>query len=170
MLDFTPSPAIFSALLSSASLPAFLLLLSHGPWKIAAPGHRFICATFLSLCCWGCLLILTGWSGLTDLVAGFLILATTILAGFTLWTLLAWGFTLSMLLALQAAGGRVSLTEWIARYTGGQTIDRFALDRLGVLFRARFAVLRGKIVTVTAHGRLVARVSFLLRSLFGLPA
>ena len=105
-----------------------------------------------------------------DVLAGALLLFTALLAGFTLWTLVAWGFTLSMLLTLARSDRPLSLEEWIIRYTNGKPLTAFARDRLGVLFRLGLATSReGRVVMTPHRGRFVARIAGLLRFTLGLP-
>jgi hypothetical protein len=151
-------------------LPALVLVLSHGPLKVDAPGRRFVLAAGTTWAVWVAAMIATA-PGAVDLVTGGLLLATATLAGFTLWTLVAWGFTLSMLLALNRAGRPLTVDEWAAAYTRGQPLDAFARDRLGVLLKLGLARVRGDEVVMTpGRGRVMARMTLLLRRLFGLPA
>jgi hypothetical protein len=105
-----------------------------------------------------------------DLVAGGLLLATATLVGFTLWTLVAWGFTVSLLLALARADRPVTADEWALAYTRGKPLGAFARDRLGVLFKLGLAELRdGEVVMTPRRGRAFAKSAAALRKLFGLP-
>ena len=104
-----------------------------------------------------------------DLLSGMLLLATATLAGFTLWTLVAWGFTVSMLLALDRAGRPLG-RGWGLAYTRGKPLEAFTRDRLGVLFTLGLAEIRGADVAMTpVRGRAFARFAVALRVLFGLP-
>jgi hypothetical protein len=146
-----------------------VLGLSHGPLRVAAPGRRFVVAAVLTWAAWLAAVVAVG-PGWVDLVTGGLLLATATLAAFTLWTLVAWGFTLSMLLALARAGRPLTADEWARAYTGGRPLDAFARDRLGVLLKLGLAELRGGDVVMTPRrGRAVARGAVVLRWLFGLP-
>jgi hypothetical protein len=119
---------------------------------------------------WVGLMFVSTSPGLVDLISGGLLLATALLAGFTLWTLVAWGFTISILLALNRANSPLTLDEWVLRYTGGKPVEAFARDRLGVLFRLGLAEAQGdQIVMTPSRGRRMARVVGLLRQVFGLP-
>jgi hypothetical protein len=111
-------------------------------------------------------MIAPGW---VELVSGALLLATATLVGFTLWTLIAWGFTLSMLLALDRTSRPLSVEEWVLAYTRGRPVDAFAQDRLGVLFGLGLAeVLGGEVVMTKRRGRFIAGLGGSLRRLFGL--
>ena len=171
MPDFTPTPAVACSLAASVLLGLFLLALSHRPCKVAAPGRRFALAVALALVCWSGLLLLFARLDVVDLLSAACMLATAVLAGFTLWTLVAWGFTVSLLMALYRADGPLSPADWINLYTAGKTIDAFRDDRLGLLFRLQLVRRQGDhVVAESRRGRRVARVTSLLRFLFGLPS
>src|SRR4051794_11449564 len=98
-VDFVPSPPVALSLVACGLLPVLLLALSHGPAKVAAPGRRFVLAALLAWAAWAAAMVAANPSAV-DLLTGGLLLATATLAGFTLWTLVAWGFTVTMLVAL----------------------------------------------------------------------
>ena len=111
-----------------------------------------------------------GW---VDCVTGTLLVATATLAGFTLWTLIAWGFTLSLLLALERAEHPLTIEAWTRAYTRGRSLDALSAtrDRLGLLFRLGLAEMRGeKLLVLARRGRWVARLAFGCRRVFGLPS
>ena len=167
-VDFVPTLPVGLSLSACGLLPAVLLGLSHGPLKVAAPGRRFIVAVALTWIAWlaTSIVVEPDW---VDLIAGGLLLATASLAAFTLWTLIAWGFTLSMLLALAAQGRPLTEEEWALAYTRGQPLEAFARDRIGVLLLLGLAKVRGDdVVMVPRRGWLFARLTGLLRKLFGL--
>jgi hypothetical protein len=168
-VDFVPTVPVALSLAACALLPGTLLALSHGPGKVAAPGRRFVLATALTWLAWAvaALAVAPGW---VELLTGALLLATATLVGFTLWTLVAWGFTLSMLLALARAGRPLTVEAWALEYTRGKPLAAFARVRLGVLFALGLAEVRGGAVVMTPRrGRLFANAAAALRRLFGLP-
>ena len=168
LIDFVPSLPVAFSLGSCALLPLALLVLSHWPLKVTAPGQRFVLAAVAMWTAWLAAMIVCV-PDLVDAVTGGLLLATTTLACFTLWTLIAWGFTLSMLLTLHRAGRPLQMDDWVAAYTRGKSLEAFALDRLGVLFKLGLAKMRdGKVVMTPGRGRVIARLAVLLRKLFGL--
>jgi hypothetical protein len=169
-VDFVPTATVAVSLFACMLLPVFLLSLSHGALRVAAPGRRFVLAATLTWAAW--LATLTGTSPtLVDVVAGAMLLATATLIGFTLWTLAAWGFTVSMLLALNRADEPLTCEEWAIAYTRGKALNTFARDRLGVLFKLGLATERnGQVMMTPARGRLFAVGAVMLRKLFGLTA
>jgi hypothetical protein len=169
-IELVPSvPVALSIAVCSVS-PVVLFALSHGPWRIAAPGRRFVIAIILTWTAWLAAMTAVG-PGWVDFVTGGLLLATATLAGFTLWTLIAWGFTLSMLLVLERAGGPITIEEWIRSYTRGRPLDALARDRVGLLLRLGLVSMRDKGLLVSApRGDLFARVALGCRRVFGLSS
>ena len=168
-IEVVPSLPVAFSLAACGLMPFMLLALSHGPWRIAAPGRRFVVAAALTWAGWlGAMSFLAPvW---VDFVTGAFLIATATLAGFTLWTLVAWGFTLSMLLALSRAERPLSVEEWALAHTRGKPLAAFTRDRLGVLVAMGLAEVRGDRVLMTDNrGRVVARTAGALRTLFGLP-
>jgi hypothetical protein len=167
-IDFVPSATVAMSLVACVLLPVFLLSMSHGALKVNAPGRRFVLAASLTWLAWLATLPATAPDSV-ELVTSVLLLATATLAGFTLWTLVAWGFTVSMLLALNRSQVPLTVEEWAMEYTRGKPIDAFARDRLGVLFKLGLAETRGDEVVMTpVRGRLFAKGAGALRNLFGL--
>jgi hypothetical protein len=169
LIDFVPSVTVSVSLAACVVLPAVLLGLSHGPQRVAAPGRRFVIAAALTWATWlaAMLAVMPDW---VDLVSGALLLATATLAGFTLWTLVAWGFTLSMLLALDRADRPLTADEWAIAYTRGKPLAAFTRDRIRVLLALGLAEMQGeKLMMSPVRGRLFARLAGALRYLFGLP-
>jgi hypothetical protein len=168
-IDFIPTLPVALSLAAVVLLPAFLLALSHGPLKVTAPGRRFVLSAALMWVAWLAAMLGTA-PGAVELVTGGLLLATATLAAFTLWTLVAWGFTLSMLLALRRAGRPLTADEWARAYTRGKPPGAFARDRLCVLLKLGLAEVHGYVVVMTpGRGRVFARITVFLRGLFGLP-
>jgi hypothetical protein len=169
-IEFVPSVPVAISLAACCALPIVLVVLSHGPLRIAPPLSRFLVAASLSWACWLITLAAVG-PGWVDWVTGTLLVATATLAGFTLWTLIAWGFTLSMLLALERATHPLTIEAWTRAYTRGRPLDALARDRLGLLFRLGLAEMRGeKLLVLAQRGRWVARLTFGFRRVFGLSS
>jgi hypothetical protein len=168
-IDLVPPVGVIVSFAACVLLPLVLLALSHGRLGVGAPGKRFVVAMTISWVAWGAAMLAVSpeW---VDLISGALLLATATVIGFTLWTLIVWGFTLSMLFALARAGRPLALEEWAQEYTRGRSLEAFARDRLGVLFALRLAETRGEEVAMTPRrGRAFAKVVLVLRRLFGLP-
>ena len=112
-----PEPATALALLVGFGLVVLVCLMSHGALRITSPAKRFISAAAVSLVLWISGVVLMYMLGIevvwNDLVAGALIMFTAILSWFTLWTLVAWGFSLSLLMALTRAVAPMTMSSWI---------------------------------------------------------
>jgi len=169
-IDAIPSVPVAISLAACFALPLVVVGLSHGPWRILAPGRRFAIAALLIWIAWMAALAPIG-PGWVDLVTGALLLATATLAGFTLWTLIAWGFTLSMLLALERARRPLATEEWIRAYTRGWPLEALARDRLGLLVRLGVAEIEAnQQLVLVRRGRWLARVALSCRRVFGLSS
>lgn len=171
-MTFVPPPAIALAL-GCAFLPVFILWVGArllGPTKV--PGRRFVIAQAVGFATWGLAMAL--WSetmdpAWPDVVAALLILMGGALAAFTLWSLLAWGFTSSLLLTLSRADKPLTFDDWVARYTRGGDCTVFTRNRLGVLLR--FGLARETadgIAPMPGWAAMVGASALCLRSLFGL--
>jgi hypothetical protein len=168
-MSIVPPPPILASLAAALLLPLLLAVLSHRPCRIAPPGGRFLLAALAVAAAWtGCLPFAEDTA---DLLAGALLLVAAVLAEFTIWTLLAWGFTVSLLLALARQGQAVDLDDWIESYTDGQTAESFSHDRLAVLLRFGLATrTNDRLVRTPIAGRWTTCAVRLLRSVFGLPS
>jgi hypothetical protein len=167
-MNAIPCPPILAGILAGCMLPLVLALLSHGPWKISSSGRRFHVSAILVSAGW---LLFLAWHGsydAADLIASLLIWLTALLVAFSFWSLLAWGFTVSLLLALARAQNALRFEEWVASYTGGGTVETFARDRLGLLLRTGLARMDGDQVCLTpGWGPRLAWLVGTLRRLFG---
>jgi hypothetical protein len=170
-LNFIPAPPILSAIAASCLLPFLILALSHGPLRVAAPMRRFLIAAALATGVMIAGLALGDIGEWPELAAAIFLGLGSLLAVFTLWTLVAWGFTLTMLRVVEKAGTLASIDAWCRAYSDGHTIERFALDRCALLTRFGFARSDGTATArlmITGPGRAIARVVTAGQSLFGL--
>jgi hypothetical protein len=127
-----PPPLIACALMSSSAMMVLLWVL-----RLRNPGGRFKAAATAGLA------LLLGSSAVAfvkgyavepaDACAAMLILGAGGIIAFILWSLIAWGFTLNMLLELTSANTPVDLLQWADRYAHQDGLRRFTADRLGVL-------------------------------------
>jgi hypothetical protein len=167
MINFVPTWPVAISLLLISFLPLLLVILSHGPWKVIQPGKRFFVAVLTTWVIWAVAITL-GSAPVIDVVTGALLLAAATLAMFTFWTLIAWGFTISMLLALSRTSQPISLEEWIMAYTNGKPLAAFSKDRISLLVKLGLAKHEGNELVITSYwGRRVACLTNLFRVLFG---
>ncbi len=168
MINVIPSPILLSGIVAGLSLPPLLGILSHGPWKIQSPARRFQIAVLGISMVWGLFSVTQESLDGADVLASLMLWLTAVLATFTFWSLLAWGFTLSLLLRLASAQRPLTVDEWIASYAQGGDAETFARDRLGILFRFRLARLDGDHVRLTPGlGPWAASLVDLFRSIYG---
>jgi hypothetical protein len=168
-----PPPALAAAVVSGAAIPSLLVLLGNGPRIFRAPGPRFRAAVLSAvvLLLLGLLLIaLTGGTvDFIDTIASIAIVGAAALLSFIAWSLLAWGFTLNMLLVLAAESRTISLGDWVAGFAGGADIGRLTIDRISVLLDAGFVEAAGaRSYALTPRGDIAAKFVQLARSTFGI--
>jgi hypothetical protein len=164
-----PSSAILSAIVASLSLPLFLFIVAHSPWRPTSPMRHFLSAAGLACGLMGALLLANQAPEWPDLLAALVLLTASLLAGYTLWTLIVWGFTLAMLNVLERHPRIDSIDGWCTAYAGDGGIDAFTLNRCSLLLAADFARLEApRELSLTPRGRLTARFVIVVRWIFGL--
>ena len=172
-MTFALPPIVAAALLCGFLPLTTLFIWARLTGWDASPGKRFVWATALSWAVWAVAAIVIAVAGgpapWQDIVVGGLILSGASVAGFILWSLLAWGFTASLLLALARSPAPLGFGDLVADYTGGGTLASFLRNRLGVLLRFNLAHEDGgDIVAERPAARAVVAVAKVLRRLFGL--
>ena len=169
MTAFIPPPALLAALMGALVLPVLLIALSHPPFKVERPGWRFRLAVLGMTAVWLMLLgLLPGVKPVLEILCGALILPTAVLVGFSFWSLLAHGFTISMLLSLAEAGTPLTLEGWMGAY-GGAGLQAFARDRMQVLFGLGMVVATPDgLVQATRRGVVTGRVAAVGLALFNI--
>jgi hypothetical protein len=165
-----PSAPIVSAIVASLSLPLFMILVAHGPWRPDSPMRHFLTAAALACALLIVLLLLTnGAADWPDLFAALVLLAASLLAQYTLWSLIVWGFTSAMLNVLEQRQKVDSVEAWCRAYAGDTGIDAFALNRCGLLLSAGFARFEpSRTLSITPRGQRAAHLVKAVRWLFGL--
>lgn len=159
--------AVWIPILLTLFIPVLLATLGHGPWRIAAPGRRFkvVGAAVLSL--WSVYCLMSEITA-SHVVAGYLILFAALMFGFMVWSVLCWGFTVAMLLALDQGRQIGSVEDWGYLYAGPGGIHGITVDRFGVLERLRLADRSRDTIEMTPSGGTVAVLAILLSKLLGL--
>lgn len=172
-MNLAAPPIVLASVAIAAASACFLLVLSHPPLRIASPGRRFKAAAAAALALWVAASAVIGAAGLPtsifDVLSGAMILVGALMAGFIVWSLIAWGFTLSMLLAIARFDGAVTVDEWSALYARGKSMREICLDRVGVLLAFGLAKKRGEEVIVSGRiSALGAKAVLWLRRLFAI--
>lgn len=167
-----PPMPLVAAILSGLAI-AFVLLFGGGVSRLRPPAQRFkssiLVALGLLVTQWLALALLGQPLNLLDLLAGLAIVGAATIIAFIGWSLIVWGFTLNMLLALAAQRRIASLSQWASLYTGGQSIQELTSDRIGVLTGARLVdQLEGNRWRLNPRGRAAAHVLRVLRFAYGL--
>lgn len=98
--------------------------------------------------------------------AGAFCISAVLLIGFMFWSVLCWGYTISMLLCFQMCSEIESLQQWEIAYAGPSGIKELTLNRLKVLTRLRFAKVE-KHLSLTKLGHLNASIFKIICKIFG---
>lgn len=167
-MNLLPGPAQTVAICLSGLLPLLLLGYAKIP-GIRGAGNRFRigCITVAGLFAIACI-TLPGQRHLDDVVGGILLLATAILLIYVLWSLLAWGFTLTLLTALARAGRPLTEAQWAADYMQGGDLATFAHNRLKLLLGSGLVVAADDKIASTAKGLAIVRLVKVVRFVTGL--
>ncbi|SDS22084.1 hypothetical protein [Bradyrhizobium canariense] len=167
-MSILPGPAQTTAICLSVALPFLLLCYARIP-GIRGAGSRFRigCATAVGLFAIACF-ALPGDRQFDDVLGGILLLATAIILSYVLWSLLAWGFTLTLLTALAQTGQPITSEQWAAAYMQGGDLSTFAHNRLKLLLGSGMVVSADGKIAVTPTGMAVVRLVKLVRFATGL--
>jgi hypothetical protein len=167
-MNLLPGPVQTVAICLSVALPLLLLGYAQLP-SIRGAGRRFRigCVTATGIFTVACI-ALPGERNFDDVLGGILLLATAMLLIYLIWSLLAWGFTLTLLTALAKAGTPLTEEEWAAAYMQGGDLGTFAHNRLKLLLGSRMVALSDGKVAATTKGMAVVRLVRLVRLATGL--
>lgn len=147
-----------------------LLLFVGGKFKLA-PSLRFKIAALLIFSIW-CLtnLILEqqgnviGWRWF----AGGLCISAVLLISFMFWSVLCWGYTLSMLLCLAENNSVKNQKQWECLYAGPEGIRKLSTNRTAVLIGLHFAFIEKNQLVLTKFGLFSAAIIQTGGYLFGI--
>lgn len=167
-MNLLPGPTQTVAICLSTALPLLLLGIAQIP-GIRGAGRRFRigCMTagvFFAIAC----IVLPGERHAEDVSGGVLLLATAMLLVYVLWSLLAWGFTLTLLTALAQARKPLTEEQWAAAYMQGGDLGTFAQNRLRLLLGSGMVVTADGRIAATAKGMAIVRLVKLVRLATGL--
>ena len=167
-MNMLPGPAQAAAIGLSIALP--LLLLGYA--RIAATGgsgrrFRLGCVSIIAFYAVACV-ALPGQRHFDDVLGGLLLLATAMMFVYILFSLLAWGFTLTLLTALVKAGRPLTLEQWAVAYMQGGDLGAFTHNRLKLLVGAGMVIVAEGKLALTTKGMAVARLVKFVRLSTGL--
>lgn len=144
------------------SWPLIMILMPFVSKKIS-PGLRFKLSVIILLIIWSFLSLFlyskTPEFSIWQSAAGFLFILAVLLFAFMIWSVMCWGFTISMLLWLSKIGKAITLSEWIALYTNEDGIRGMTCNRAQILSWYRLGILNHDEVTLTARGHFLARLA-----------
>jgi hypothetical protein len=158
-----PSPIQATAILLAVGFPAILFCCS----RIGGTGRRFriaaaAAATLFAAACFA------RSCTFEDALSGALLLAGALIFWWIFWSVLVWGFTLTMLTSLARYKQPATLREWMSLYSRRDDTHAFAHNRMQLLLGSHLVTaVDGKII-LTPTGILIARLVNFLRSFFGI--
>lgn len=173
----SPGFLIGLALICGFGIVPIILLLSHGLLRIKSAKSRFIYAIVFCLLVWVVGLIF--WvlkldqnapvDFYADLFTGAAILLTGIIGWGILWSIVCWGFTASLALALASIDQPASFEMWLDAYGGGSNIEDFTVDRLSVLLSLDLAKRNEDLIFISGKaGHYIALIVVILRCFYGI--
>lgn len=165
-MSMLPGPAQFAAISLSIALP--LLLIGYAR-IIPGSGRRFRlgCVSVFVLFVIACI-ALPGQRNVEDVLGGLFLLATAIMLCYVLFSLLAWGFTLTLLTSLVQAGRPLTSEQWASAYMQGGDLGTFAHNRLKLLVGSGLVTTADGRLAPTAKGLAVVYLVKLVRRSTGL--
>jgi len=167
-MSILPGPLQITGIVLSVILPLVLYVYARiGAFRGAGRLFRAACITVVGLFVLACL-ALPGPQTLDDMFGGALLLLTAILLCHVFWSLLAWGFTVTLLTAIASAAQPLTLEQWISAYMQGGDLGGFARNRLRLLVGSGMMVARNGSVTLTSFGLLTACLFRLIRLATGI--
>jgi hypothetical protein len=128
-----------------------------------AAGCVTIAALFLALA-----IVMPGPRDPADVFGGLLFLIAAMLFWHVVWSLLAFGFTLTLLTALVQTDQPLTRSEWILAYMQGADLKKFAWNRLQLLLGTGMARTDQQKIVATPFGAAVATMIRSTRFLFGI--
>lgn len=171
-MSFLPNGLVAYTFLLLCIFPIILFFLGKILPKRAKTGQTFLLALGITLFFWG-VGVITAATYYTNQFILHLITSTMLITGgllvaFTLWSIVVWGFTVSLLLALNRVNKKATSNSWINNFTDGEGLTKFSNDRLGVLIKLKLLNSQSLDMHPTRLGRIVAFTVTVARVIFGL--
>jgi hypothetical protein len=159
-LVVAPSQIVSASFVASASVLLFLFALSRGPFLVRDLRKRFRLSSVLAVVVWAGL-VLAGsefWlfdaKSIGDVLAGALIIFSSILTTLIVLLLVAAGVSTTLLVSLSANPEPVEIEPWLSDYGHGFGIEDLFRDRLNLFFGTRAAALRQSKVVLARNARI----------------
>lgn len=172
--NFYPSPPVFWAIIAGISVPIFLIVYSHRPWKISILGKRFIVSTISGFVCWAISVIFSieytlRIDAVLEIVAGLFLFFAIVLATWFVWSLVAYSFRFNILLGLDKLNAKTDIDELISGYSNGLGLQPVMKGRLTLLRNLNMIELQGEEVFLTnKNGRFITFWMELIMKFWGL--
>ena len=99
------------------------------------------------------------------ILASFLILTSSIIINFTFWSILIWGFTVSMLEAIKGKK-RINKYKWIQIYSGNKNLNFFTRDRIKLLLIIKSIKKKKDIIQINSIGLAISKIYTFLKKYF----
>jgi len=161
-MNLIPTHLQLYALVMSAAVPILLLL-----FRRLSPGTRFILVAAVAAAVYAGFCFVVGEPA-ASIVSGAFLLSTAIVFWYVIWSLLAFGFTITMLSAIADHSGPFSEAEWVKAYTRDEGLVAFANNRLQLLLNANLIQKQGDVISLTRRGICVAWIVRRIRRVQGL--
>jgi hypothetical protein len=149
-LDFSLTFPMLSALLVAAAMPVTMAVIARLPWLSARQALQFLVGSLATIAGWGGLLVVhSAPLDFADTVVGVMILGAALLFYLEVWSLLARGYTLGLLLTLYRAGGAMEQDELARHYRGGEGLSWIMRHRLSGLVSTGLVRRDQDVITLT---------------------
>lgn len=99
------------------------------------------------------------------IMASILILTSSIIINFTFWSILIWGFTVSMLEAIKGKK-QINKYKWIKIYSGNKNLNFFTSDRIKLLLIIKSIKKKKDIIQINSIGLIISKIYTFLRKYF----
>ena len=163
-----PAPMECVALALGILFPLFMLGFAQIK-SIRGAGVRFAAGCVATAVIFVALaFVMPGERDPADVFSGVLFLITAMLFWNVAWSLLAFGFTLTLLTALAQAGRPLPRSEWVRVYMQGSDLEKFARNRLQLLLGTGMARTDRQNIVATPFGAVAAAMIRSTRFLFGI--
>jgi hypothetical protein len=159
-LLIVPSQIVATSFAASVSVPSFLFAFSRGPFAVGDLRQRLRLSSMLAIAFWMGM-VLSGdefWrfdaKAAGDVLAGALVILSSILTTLIVLLLVAAGVSTSLLISLSRNPGPVEIEPWLADYGNGFGVKDLFRDRLNLLLGTRAAVLRESTIVLVRGARI----------------
>lgn len=172
-MEIVPGPATATALILATGFAPLIVVLSHRPFRIADLRKRLLVGIAITdiigvfaVVAFAIVGTALAWS---DMIAGALVLVTAQWAFAVFWSLICWGFTLSLLQALKRLDRPAHVESWVREYAGSGGVDSLTRDRFSVLQKLKLVdENETSKLNVTPRGKAIAAIAHVLRFYYGL--